>query len=359
MELLFVARNSALLWTLAMICCLLGTVACVPLETVYASKPLDSVDGLSLHASTAEVVEVAGVPALRLEGMVLLPELELINAGIEVEIFAEQPCYPGIVFRVAGETDYELAYAVPHASDLPDAIQYDPVFGGCNTWQLHSGAAYQQRAVVPMGEWFTLRVDVEGERAVIRVGDQRPLVVERLSHEERPGQVGLWTFRPAHFRNLRVALHRSLDDLDGVLPEAPANTITEWHLEGGGPVVCEPNGVLNLNRYLAPSPEAVRLVHRFETGSAGEVELGLGFSDSLVLRLDGELLLEGSNTFKGFDSLADRGWVEVGPEPVRAWVEAGQHELEASLKMTEPFGWGQIITLSGADLNLLPAADHE
>jgi len=344
---------------LMMICCLLVAMACAPTETVIASYPLDSVGELVQHPSKAEVVEVAGGPALKLEGLLLVPEIELANLGVEVEIFAEQACYPGIVFRFADPTSFELAYAVPHASGLPDAIQYDPVFGGSNTWQLHSGPAYQQSAEVPTREWFTLRLDVEGERAVVQVGDQPPLVVEHLSHDIRQGSVGLWTFRPAVFRNLRVTAPRSLDGLAGVTREAPPNTITEWHLEGVGAVACEPSGVLNLTRFQAPPPDGVRLSRRFETGAAGEVELGIGFSDTLALRLDGELLFEGSNTFTGFEELADRGWVELRPETVRAHVEAGEHELEASLTMTEPFGWGHIITVTGQDLRLLPISESE
>jgi hypothetical protein len=117
--------------------------------------------------------------------------------------------------------------------------------------------------------------------------------------------------------------------------------------------------VLNLNRFLVPSSDEVRLRRRFKVGHAGEVELGVGFSDLLVLRLDGVLLFEGLNEFKGFDEPADRGWVEVGPAAVRARVEAGEHELEATLRMTEPFGWGHIITMTGQDLRFLPISESE
>jgi hypothetical protein len=352
-------QTLGVVWTLIMISGLLVIMACVPNETVIASYPLDSIGELAQHAPTAEVVEVAGGPALRLEGLLLVPEIELTNLGVEVEIFAEKACYPGIVFRFTDSSSFELAYAVPHASGQPDAIQYDPVFGGSNTWQLHAGPAYQQSAQVTMGEWFTLRLDVEGERAVVQVGDQPPLVVEHLSHGTHPGRVGLWTFRPAVFRNLKVTVPRTLDDLAGVAPVAPPNTITEWYLEGAGAVACEPNGVLNVNRFLAPAPDEVRLRRRFEAGSAGEVELGVGFSDTMALRLNGELLFEGANIFSGFDEVASRGWVQLSPEPIRAHVEAGEHELEATLEMTEPFGCGHIITMTGPDLRLLPISESE
>ena len=191
-----------------------------------------------------------------------------------------------------------------------------------------------------MDEWFTLSIDVEGARAVIQVGEQPPLVVERLAHETRAGKVGLWCFKAALFRNLRVTLHSDLGRFQGVPPAAPEHAVRQWQLEGFGPVGCEANGVLNLNRYLAPSPDAVRLIRRFSVEAPRTVEIGTGYSDSLALRLDGERVLEGSNTFSGFDELASRGWVRVGEDPLRVSVGPGEHELEATLAMSEPFGWG-------------------
>jgi len=124
---------------------------------------LDTLDDLEICGAKAQIVKEADGKALELEGMVLISDLELENVGIEVEILAPAPCYSGIVFRFSDSRDFELAYAVPVASDQSDAIQYDPVFNGSNTWQLHTGPAYQKQATIPTGAWFTLRVDVEGE----------------------------------------------------------------------------------------------------------------------------------------------------------------------------------------------------
>ncbi|KPJ51641.1 hypothetical protein AMJ39_09540 [candidate division TA06 bacterium DG_24] len=315
---------------------------------------LDSLDGLDIPAGTARIVEKDGRKALELEGLVLVPDLELEDVGIEVEVFAPAPCYPGIVFRFADLGAFELAYAVPAVSGQSDAIQYDPVFNRSNTWQLHIGPAYQKQATVPTGEWFTLRVDVEGERAAIRVENQPPLVVERLSHGQTSGRMGLWTFRPARFRNLSVTSPRSFEDLSGEHPQAPEGAIDVWWLEGTGTITTEPSGVLNLHRYLTPSDTEVRLVRHFALDEEAALEVTFGYSDELRLSLDGELLFEGTHIFTGFESEEARGWVRPSDNRLVRRTRAGRHTLEAVLRVTEPFGWGLTVTLRGGEIRLLP-----
>lgn len=319
--------------------------------------PLDTLDGLEIQAGTARIVEEDGRKGLELEGLVLIPDLELDDVGIEVEVFAPAPCYPGIVFRFADLGAFELAYAVPAVSGQSDAIQYDPVFNRSNTWQLHTGPAYQKHARVPTGEWFTLRVDVEGERAAIRVGDQPPLVVERLSREQSTGCMGLWTYRPARFRNLSVTPPRPFEDLSGEHPQTPEGGIDAWWLEGFGTITTEPSGVLNLHRYLPSSETEVRLVREFVVGDEIDLELSFGYSDELRLSLDGELLFEGTHTFAGFESEEARGWVRPLENRLVRRTGAGRHTLEAVLRVTEPFGWGLIVTLGGGEVRLLPTEE--
>jgi hypothetical protein len=327
-------------------------------EQSYVNR-LDSLDSLEIHASTARIVDEDGGKALELEGVALIPNLRLENVGIEVEILATAPCYPGVAFRYSDMAAFELAYAVPGVSGQSDAIQYDPVFNGSNTWQLHTGPAFQKQATVPMGEWFTLRVDAKGGRAVIQVGEQPPLIVERLSHGETAGRIGLWSYRPAKFRNLRVTPPRSLESLSGEYPEAPSGAIDAWWLEGAGTVSCEPNGVLNLNRYLAAPDTLARLVRSFHVDSETDLELAFGFSDELRLNLDGKVLFEGAHTFSGFDSESSRGWVLPESSRLVRHVSAGRHELEAWLRVTEPFGWGLMIALRGEGVGLLPPVEKK
>jgi hypothetical protein len=312
---------------------------------------------LAVHASEAETLTWQGRRSLRLvDGLALVPDLEVPDASIEVWIGAEGPCYPGLAFRVQDRANFELVYGVPHCTGLWDAVQYDPVFHGSNTWQLYHGPAYQQMAMVPTGEWFRLRVDVEGERALFAVGDQPPLVVGRLARGQREGMVGAWTFRPAYFSDLRISKCRGLPQMAWQSPASPEGQIDEWFVEGFGVVQCEPGGFLNLNRYFPISVEEVTLTRQLEAVSETELQLSLGFSDELSLDLDGEMLFEGINTFAGFGSYEERGYVHGEHHSVTRKISPGVHRLTARLKVTEFFGWGLVVTLKGRGVSLLSAA---
>jgi hypothetical protein len=243
---------------------------------------------LDIHAAQAEAVTWQGRQSLRLEdGLALVPPHRLTDASIQVLIGADGPAYPGVAFRLADVLNFELAYAVPHVSGEWDTLQYDPVFHGSNTWQVSHGPSYQRAAQVPTGRWFWLKVDYCGTRAAVSVDGQPPLVVERLAQPVTAGLFGLWTYRPAYFCNLRVSTCDRLEVPRGEMPGAAEGTVRAWFVEGYGVVTCEPNGLLNLNRYLPISRGDARLIRRFEMSEAGAVTFDFGFSDALSLELDG------------------------------------------------------------------------
>jgi hypothetical protein len=326
-----------------------------PKEFLY--HKLDSLEGFEVKARTAEITELNGSPVLKLDGMIVFSKQKFSDASIEVEILAQGACYPGIAFRIADDKNYELAYAVPHTSNQVDAIQYDPVFNMSNTWQLHNGEPYQKAAAVPTGEWFSLRIDITGHRAAIWVGDQSPLVIERLSHPPKPGTIGLWTFKPAFFRNLRITAPGEIGNLKGKSAQAPLGAINAWNLHGGGILKCDPTGILNLNRYMEPSKEAVKISRDFRLAASSKVVIGVGFSDILTLFIDGKEIFQGSHVFKGFGDIPSRGWVSPDYKKIELPLKAGSHKISAELKVTEPFGWGLIVTLNSQNLQLQPLED--
>jgi len=324
---------------------------------------LATLSDLELHAARADIVTWQGREALCLEdGLALLPARPTLDASVEVLVGADGPAYPGVAFRLADLLNFELAYAVPHVSGQWDALQYDPVFHGSNTWQLYHGPGYQSAAQLPLGGWFRLKVDYCGARATVAVDAQPPLVVERLAHPAAAGRIGLWTFRPAYFCDLRVSPCNELALPPGVTPTATAATATaaveaivdSWFVDGFGVVTCEPNGVLNLNRYLPASLGQVRLARRFELAQAGEVLFEFGFSDELSLQLDGEEIFSGEHTFHGFADRLSRGHAEPGMASVRPMLPPGAHHLVAELRVTEGFGWGLVLAARGEGLHWLP-----
>lgn len=309
---------------------------------------------LDVQATAVDVVTWRGRKALHLNGLAVLRGLEATDATVEVDVCAEGSCYPGIAFRLGDALNFELAYAVPHCSGLWDALQYDPVFHGSNTWQLYHGEPYQKTATVPTGQWFRLRLDVQGQRAAVSVNGQPPLLVPQLAHRPSSGLVGIWTYQSAYFSNLRLLPPQPIPDPDLEETLSPG-TLTEWFVDGFGRVACEPSGVLNLNRYLPASLGQVTLRRHFELPAADEVELAFGFSDELSLAVDGGVVFSGTNTFKGLDSYEERGYVDLNAHAVHLPLEPGLHNLAATLKVTEGFGWGMILALSGEGIQLLPA----
>jgi len=310
---------------------------------------------LENHAAQAEIVTWQERQALRLEdGLAFAPGDGVMDGSIEVLVGTDGAAYSGIAFRIADILNFELAYAVPHVSGEWDALQYDPVFHGSNTWQLFHGLGYQQEAHVPTSRWFQLKVDFYGQPAIVSVDGQEPLMVTQLAHSIHTGKFGLWTFRPAYFSDLRITTDEGIAFPSVEVPSISEGTVKTWFLEEHGILACEPNGVTNLNRFLPMSMKKARLVRRFETAEAGEITFEFGFSDVLSLELDGDVIYKGENTFKGFDDRTARGYAEMGMETVRRELTAGEHKLVAELEVTEGFGWGLTLAAHGEALHWLP-----
>jgi len=315
---------------------------------------------LQTQAQTAECITWRGRPALRLEdGLAIIPDLQVENASLDVLIGVDGPAYPGIAFRLQDTLNFELAYTVPHVSGQWDALQYDPVFHGSNTWQIFIGPGYQSAAIVPTGEWFRLSVSFHDSKAAIQVDGQPPLAIERLAHKTATGSLGLWTYRPAYFCDLTV---KPLE-MESFLPRAahPSNLdlVDAWFLEDYGVLGCEPNGTLNLNRFLPITTRSARLTRHFELSQFEQLCFKIGFSDRLSLEIDGKEIYTGEHTFKGFDDRAARGYVEAGMDAAMVKVGPGKHLLSATIEVSEPFGWGIAIGVESDTLRWLPpgAAD--
>lgn len=273
------------------------------------------------------------------------------DAALEVDIGTDRPAYPGIAFRVADADNFELVYVQPHTSGQWDAVQYDPVFRGVNTWQIFNGPRYQGQANVPSGTWLTLRLDVVGSRVAVSIGDQRPLTVQGLAHGRPSGSIGVWTYRPAYFSELRLSEPDPARFGPASPPPAPdEGTVTRWWLDGYGSVSVEENGTLNLNRYLpGGAGNHAMLRKEFSVNGSGTLVLRFGFSDELDLLVDETRVFTGTHRFTGFQGRYSRGYIEPGASVVRVPVTPGRHVLSARLSAAEPFGWGMVLSLRGED----------
>lgn len=342
------------------------------------------------RAKIIENVSWQGRPALLLDGLAYFPEWALEEGVISVDIAAEGAAYCGVVFHGQDQANFELVYAQPHTSGRWDALQYDPVFRGSNTWQLYHGPGAQQATRVPQGEWFTLEVAFDARTARVRVDGGEPLVIPRLAHGIGKGFVGIWTYLPAYFSDLRIepvnANVRSVLDRGAAVAVSPGlgtgvgdsaenvseasrmrkpepggaskpmgelELVREWYLEGYGRVECEPNGILNLNRYLPIALTEVRLVRRFVAERQTQLDLSFGFSDVLKLEIDGQVLYEGEHLFAPDRQI--QGYVGLDHR-LEVPVSSGEHTLIVTLSRTELFGWGMIMSFEGEGIRAESAA---
>ena len=66
--------------------------------------------------------------------------------------------------------------------------------------------------------------------------------------------------------------------------------------------------------------------------------------------VDVGIIYEGESTFRGFADRAARGYAELDRASVERHIAAGAHTLSAVLKVTEPFGWGLVLSARGTGL---------
>jgi len=349
--------------------CALAALACAlsPLEA-GAQEGVTDFDSDVWVKRNAEVVEHAG--RLSLAGFAYLEGVEFTNGVIDVDVAVpdkDARSYPGIVFRMQSEGDYERLYLRPHRTPLyPDAVQYTPVMNGIAGWQLYNGPGLTAATVIPEGEWVHLRLEVGGEQARLYLGGahEPALVIDHLRHGVSTGSVGVMgpSDGTAYFSNFT---YREDDDL-GFEPvpwaDMPPGTVTEWEIsqaftlgevdlevppsEQSGLTVewrrVEPDrtGLVDVARYtgrIGREPDCV-FARTVLAGSEGEVvRLEFGYSDAVSVFLNGELLFTGSSAYTQRDPsfLGIIGYFDAVYLPL---VE-GENDL--SLIVTESFGgWG-------------------
>ena len=177
-----------------------------------------------------EFREVAGRPALCLDGVALLREVAIREGAITVDVAASgDRQFGGIAFRGRDAANFEEAYLRLHKSRQPDAVQYAPVLNGEGSWQLFGN--HQMSADFGSKDWITLRVEFALDRAIVSVAGAREaeLPVSDLVLDERGARAGLSSIGGACFSNLRISDQPSYARGRIVPPpDAQPGTISEW-----------------------------------------------------------------------------------------------------------------------------------
>jgi len=308
-----------------------------------------------------------------LKGIAWLEDVVFENGLIEVDIAVtsdRQRSYPGLVFRRQSPGDYERFYIRPHRSALyADVLQYTPVFKGVAGWQLYNGDGATAVATIPVGRWFHLKMEIQGSQARVYVdGAEEPeLVITELKHGLSRGPIGVFGPRDgtAYFSNFSYILTDSLQ-FDAPAEVVPAfGAIKEWELSdpvssldidiektpyelgldelNWTKVSTEPSGLLDISRHFVWDYLGANLVWARATvhSDVEQVrEYTFGYSDAVVLFMNGQLMFSGVSTYQGRDPsfLGIIGYNDAVYLPLKE----GDNELLVAVN--EAFGgWGLMV----------------
>lgn len=318
-------------------------------------------------------------PSLYLErGIALMKGVEFADGTIEFDVAIHgQSGFAGVVFRAESENDYELIYLRTHRSRQWDALQYTPMFAGQEAWQLYAGPGYNAVAELPANRWVRVKVVVSGFEAQVFV-DNAPkpqLVVRDLKRVWTRGRVGLWgRSGAANFSNFSVTpTNRPAPARAAATAEA--GVITRWSISQSlvaasvpadrvpdqltwEPVIAEQSGLVNIARHRRPAVRETKIPSDdgrdtvfaktvLRAATAQRVRLSIGFSDDVVMFLDGKPLFAGRAGYLLRDG-SYLGTMSLGADSVFLELAAGRHELVFAV--TEAFGgWGMAAKLEGAN----------
>lgn len=293
--------------------------------------------------------------------------LELEDGVIEADLCVPaERCFPGMVWRLADDANFESFFVRPHQVGNPDACQYTPVFNGSSGWQLYHGPGFWAPIRFPLDEWFTIRVVFAGTRAEVFVGDggEPALVIGELKRGTGPGRVGIMAGGPP----LQVARF-AVDGPDAALLRAPAppspvpvpGIVPAWSVSdpfGEAAVAevpaldpallaarmwtrldAEPTGLADLARVngLADGRDTVLARATVVSDRARPARLELGFSDRATVFWNGRALYRGDDSYRTRDYrfLGSIGWWDA------LWVGLSEGENDLVVAVSEDFGgWG-------------------
>lgn len=264
-------------------------------------------------------------------GVAYLKDVPFQNGVIEVDIAMNgSRSYPGVIFRMQSDENYERVYLRPHRAGLyPDAIQYTPVFNGMEGWQLYNGDGFTAGAVIPADQWVHVKIEVKDSQARVYLnGGNRPvLLIHHLEHGISEGTIGLMGPKnsTAYFSNFQYRLEDNLEFDAPPQIETPKGTIMEWELSRPfnaarvdletGPyprfytifagewrsVTSEPTGLINVARYAKRSgrdPDCVLARKIFYSPDRRVIRLSFGYSDEAAVFLNRKKVFYGNSAYR-------------------------------------------------------------
>lgn len=316
---------------LILLCCLFFSRPALADDELRVPWPGD----WRVEAAAASVERYQGRDALALQnGRVWLDEAPLrdgvvrfaLNAGAELGFY-------GIAFRAVDAENYEHIYVRPFLSGNPDATQYTPVYNGVSGWQLYADERFAVAAPVATDRWATVEVAFRDRYAVLSIDGER-VFFPALQRAAAAGGLAI-TASGATVRIADVSVSREPPDIGGTATGAAAEpdahsdddgdvidtfmvstTFGEYRLDPAAPLPAaltgalewakagtDVRGIVNLAKTRRRSADANTVLAGVTLRSADErsVRLRFGFSDRVIVYLDGRPLYRGRNEWRSRD----------------------------------------------------------
>lgn len=290
-----------------------------------------------------------------------------------------------VKFRMTATGENEEIYFRTHKSELPDAIQYAPVYKNVANWQLYHGPGYTAAATLPPATWVHIKLIVKGRQGAVFVEDmENPRMIIPLAREPRPGAIGLRAFLPqgaapdevftGNFANVSVRpgeVGFTFPELEA--PTPPPGVVESWQVSQTFPsgrdvrhdtlppdiaqaawrtLPAEPSGLVVLDRYLT-RPEGSRFAAvaarlTIDAAQAERRRFDFGYSDRVSVFLNGELLAEGEASYS-FNFPRRQGLIGLDQGTLYLPLVKGRNEL--LLIVSDVFGgWGLMGALADAEV---------
>ena len=353
----------------------LGAIALVTFSLSFTQKETIGFDTERWELNPgSRIEEFLGRQALT--GGATLKDVEFGNGVIEVDLACKPGrVFPGIIFHQVDDSNYEEFYIRPHKSGQPDALQYTPVFNGLSAWQLYYGEGFTGAWTFPTNQWIHIKMEIKGTQARVYIGNAKnpALVINELKHGSVKGRIGLKVTGPVGFTYFSDLIYRQDEGLQFDPPkstETPYGMITEWELSQGikynlidlkkyppqqqmniikwKKIQSEPNGVVNVSRYLSKGPivpDCVLARTMIQSDKDKSIPLQFGYSDIVGIFLNGQSLFYGRNLFRLRDPFF-QGYVGLF-DTVFLPLKQGKNELLFILAESMG-GWGFMARMGDA-----------
>ena len=269
-----------------------------------------------------------------LTGTAFLKNAELEDGVIECDIAMKGGvrAYPGILFRIQSQEEYERVYLRPHRSPLyDDAVQYVAAFHGVDSWQFFNGPGLSARAAIPTDRWVHVKIEVLGTQARVFLdnGPQPVLMIGDLKRGKSRGGLGLTTtadgtsfFSNFSFRQdssmpfppvpkihqppgcvldweISQPFKKRFFDFDRY-PDLKALGVSQWTR-----VAAQANGLLDIARTfgrLGIEPDGILARTVIQSDKDGPKKFWFGYSDEASIFLNGRLVFYGNSAYRYRDT---------------------------------------------------------